>query len=86
MMMSVKQSDKGGIHGKCTRVALMLAGIVAAFVAAECSAAEQVRSKLRIRVGETAPEIALTASDGKRVRLSDFAGRNVLIDFFRAHW
>jgi len=41
---------------------------------------------LRIKVGGKAPNFDLTASDGKRVRLADFAGHNVLIDFYRGYW
>jgi cytochrome oxidase Cu insertion factor (SCO1/SenC/PrrC family) len=41
---------------------------------------------LRVRVGEKAPDFALPAAGGKNVRLSDFSGRNVLIDFFRGYW
>lgn len=41
---------------------------------------------LKVRVGEKAPDFALPSADGKTIRLSDYAGRNVLIDFYRAHW
>jgi AhpC/TSA family len=41
---------------------------------------------LRVRVGEKAPGFALPATDGKTVRLSDFSGHNVLIDFYRGYW
>ena len=41
---------------------------------------------LRVHVGETAPDFALPDADGKTVRLSDFRGRIVLIDFYRGYW
>ena len=41
---------------------------------------------LRVHVGEKAPDFALPDTSGKTVRLSDFRGRNVLIDFYRGYW
>lgn len=41
---------------------------------------------LNIKLGEKAPDFALPAADGKSVRLSDFAGHNVLIDLYRGYW
>ncbi len=41
---------------------------------------------LRISVGNKAPELALPSADGKVVKLSDFAGHNTLIDFYRGYW
>jgi cytochrome oxidase Cu insertion factor (SCO1/SenC/PrrC family) len=41
---------------------------------------------LHVKVGEKAPNFTLTSSDGKPVSVSDFAGRNVLIDFYRGYW
>lgn len=41
---------------------------------------------LRVKVGEKAPDFALPAEAGKTVRLSDFSGHNVLIDFYRGYW
>ncbi len=41
---------------------------------------------LKIKVGEKAPDFALPSADGKTVRLSDYAGHNVLIDFYRGYW
>lgn len=41
---------------------------------------------LKIKVGEKAPEFALTSAEGKTVKLSDYAGHNVLIDFYRGYW
>jgi len=36
--------------------------------------------------GEKAPAFALPSAEGKTVRLSDFSGHNVLIDFYRGYW
>jgi AhpC/TSA family len=41
---------------------------------------------LRVRVGEKAPDFTLPNAGGKAVRLSDFSGRNVLIDLYRGYW
>lgn len=41
---------------------------------------------LHVKVGEKAPDFALPGADGKVVRLSDFAGHIVLLDFYRGHW
>lgn len=41
---------------------------------------------LRVQVGAKAPDFSLPDADGKTVRLSDFSGRNVLIDFYRGYW
>lgn len=38
-----------------------------------------------LRVGDPAPEVALRALDGETVRLSDYAGRPVLVNFW-ASW
>jgi len=48
--------------------------------------AKEVRSELKVRVAANAPDFTLRASVGKQVTLSAFAGRIVLIDFYRAHW
>ena len=41
---------------------------------------------LNVNVGDKAPDFALPSADGQTVRLSDYAGHNVLIDFYRGHW
>ncbi len=41
---------------------------------------------LKIKVGDKAPDFALPSADGKTVKLSDYAGHNVLIDFYRGYW
>jgi cytochrome oxidase Cu insertion factor (SCO1/SenC/PrrC family) len=66
----------------CATRGRLVAGV--AFVSVLAAAAPP--SGLKVRVGEKAPDFALTSSSGKTVRLSDYAGRNVLLDFYRAHW
>jgi hypothetical protein len=41
---------------------------------------------LRVKVGDKAPNFTLRSSEGNQVRLSEFAGQNVLIDFYRGYW
>ena len=41
---------------------------------------------LKIKVGGMAPDFALPSADGKTINLSDYAGHNVLIDFYRGYW
>ncbi len=50
------------------------------------AAAEDEILPLKVKVGEKAPDFALPSADGKTVRLSDYAGHNVLIDFYRGYW
>jgi peroxiredoxin len=37
---------------------------------------------MTLKIGDTAPEFSLTASNGQKVSLSDFRGKNVLVFFF----
>lgn len=41
---------------------------------------------LNVHVGEKAPDFALLSADGQLVRLSQFAGKNVLLDFYEGYW
>ena len=41
---------------------------------------------LNVHVGEKAPDFALPSADGGVVRLSQFAGHNVLLDFYEGYW
>ncbi len=41
----------------------------------------------RIKVGDKAPDFTLENMDGKRISLSDFAGKkNMVLVFYRGHW
>jgi cytochrome oxidase Cu insertion factor (SCO1/SenC/PrrC family) len=64
--------------------ALMMAG-AAAIGVASAQAQDQILP-LKIKVGDKAPDFALPSADGKTLKLSDFAGHNVLIDFYRGYW
>ncbi len=37
---------------------------------------------MTVKIGETVPDIALPATDGKQIRLSDFRGRNLVLYFY----
>lgn len=63
---------------------LMCLGMMVIGLRAVSRAADS--SLLRIKVGAKAPNFDLAAPDGKRVKLSDFAGHNVLLDFYRGYW
>lgn len=41
---------------------------------------------LRIHVGEKAPGFNLPAAAGGLVKLANFRGRNVLLDFYEGYW
>jgi len=73
------------------RQAYLLAVLAGAMVAAGLLKAPPLAAQdrilpLKIRVGEKAPNFALPAADGRTIRLSDFAGQIVLIDFYRGYW
>ena len=41
---------------------------------------------LNVHVGEKAPNFALPSAGGGTVSLSQFAGHNVLLDFYEGYW
>ena len=41
---------------------------------------------MRVAVGQKAPNFSLPSAEGKTVKLSDYAGHIVLIDFYRGYW
>lgn len=41
---------------------------------------------LNVHVGEKAPDFALASATGGTVRLSQYAGHNVLLDFYEGYW
>jgi cytochrome oxidase Cu insertion factor (SCO1/SenC/PrrC family) len=68
------------------RLLVILLPVAAALIASLSAAAQDQMLPLKIKVGEKAPDFALPSAIGKTVRLSDYAGRNVLIDFYRGYW
>jgi hypothetical protein len=65
-------------------LAVFLSGASALLTPIPVTAQDQILP-LKIKVGEKAPDYALPSADGKTVRLSDFAGHNVLIDQVRPY-
>jgi len=65
--------------------AVILAGALG-FPNPPSMAAQDQILPLKVKVGDKAPDFALPSADGKTVRLSDFTGHDVLIDFYRGYW
>ena len=68
--------------------AFALASLVLASVAVTARSAPQEDRllPLAIKAWEKAPDFQLLSSEEKPVRLSDYSGHNVLIDFYRGYW
>ncbi len=78
--------------------ALLLAGVLAATPASATSAAfknniynpgqlKPVDSRLKVKIGDKAPDFTLPAVSGRTVRLSDYLGKsNVVLSFVPAAW
>ena len=69
--------------GLATLFGILLASL---WPAKTAQASEIKLPPLRVQVGEKAPDFALPAASGKMVRLKDFRGHKVLIDFYRGYW
>jgi cytochrome oxidase Cu insertion factor (SCO1/SenC/PrrC family) len=65
---------------------LFLLPVAAVLLVLPSAAAQDQILPLKIKVSEKAPDFALPSADGKTVRLSDYAGHGVLIDFYRGYW
>ncbi|MGH9469435.1 MAG: hypothetical protein ACRD1N_03725 [Terriglobia bacterium] len=64
---------------------LLIAGaILLALPAGQLRAAPQ--PALHVHVGEKAPGFTLPSAGGGLVSLSQFAGQNVLVDFYEGYW
>lgn len=66
-------------------IVLILSGALW-FLNPPSAAGQDQISPLKIKVGEKAPDFALPSAGGKTIRLSDYTGRNILIDFYRGYW
>lgn len=63
---------------------IVLSGVFACLSAASLSA-QSTPGKTHLKVGDTAPEFALSSSTGKSIKLSDFKGKQtVVLAFFPA--
>lgn len=40
----------------------------------------------RIRIGQPAPDFTLENADGKKISLSEYRGKKVILVFYRGHW
>ena len=80
----MKRVSDGRTKWQAIAAILMCLGIMFLGMRTVSQAADS--SALRIKVGGKAPNFDLAAPDGKRVKLADFAGHNVLIDFYRGYW
>ncbi len=80
----MKRVSAGRTKWHAVAASLMCVGMTVIGMSAVSRAADS--STLRIKIGGKAPNFELAAPDGKRVKLSDFAGHNVLIDFYRGYW
>lgn len=68
---------------------LALAAAIAAlglFTLAAVAAAAPEYLPLNVHVGEIAPDFALPSASGGTVKLSQFAGHNLLLDFYEGYW
>jgi hypothetical protein len=63
------------------RTTMFCLGLIAIAIHSGCKARNGVPSASRMQ-GAAAPDFELTALDGKKVRLSDFRGRPVIVSFF----
>ena len=66
-------------------VRVLWVACLAAALAGTARAQDEI-APLRVKVGQRAPEIALPAAGGGTVKLSQFRGRAVLVDFYRGYW
>jgi cytochrome oxidase Cu insertion factor (SCO1/SenC/PrrC family) len=67
---------------------IVIAGLLLGSIAPAMQAQEKgvPLLPLKVNLGEKAPDFELQSASGERVRLSDYAGHNVLIDFYRGYW
>jgi len=80
----MKRGHGGGFL--VSRLLVILLPVAVVLLGSPSSAAQDQILPLKIKVGEKAPDFALPSADGRTVGLSDYAGHNVLIDFYRGYW
>jgi cytochrome oxidase Cu insertion factor (SCO1/SenC/PrrC family) len=83
----LKSADAARIEG--TAMPLMFAAgllIAATFALAAMAVTAPPYLPLHVQVGEKAPDFALPSANGDTVKLSQFAGHNVLLDFYEGYW
>lgn len=75
------------LAGIAVALVLIVGGITAAVVASsgDSGSADTKTTALSAKVGEPAPDFELTTLDGKTVKLSDYAGTPVVLNFW-ASW
>jgi len=76
--------------GSFAKIALSAAVALATFAVCATRAATTPKAPeflpLNVHVGEKAPDFGLLSADGQLVKLSQFAGKNVLLDFYEGYW
>jgi hypothetical protein len=82
--MKLSQRFSSFVKSKVAFAAGITAVGLLAFVARSASAPPYL--PLHVQVGEKAPDFALPSATGGTVRLSQFAGHNVLLDFYEGYW
>ena len=79
--MKTKKNGFGGAFA-----AMIVAAGIALSAAIVLAAQAPQYLPLNVHVGEKAPDFALLSADGQLVKLSQFAGKNVLLDFYEGYW
>ncbi len=64
---------------------LLAAGLMPVLLISPVFAQDQI-APLKIRIGEKASNFSLHSASGKSVRLANYTGRKVLLDFYRGYW
>jgi hypothetical protein len=76
-----------GFIQTCKRKIVAAAGITVGVLAfAAIATAAPPYLPLHVQVGEKAPDFALPSADGGTVSLSQYAGHNVLLNFYEGYW
>lgn len=76
----------GKANSGLAKIVLSMVITLAAFAVCGARAASVPYVPLNVHVGEKAPDFALLSANGQLVKLSQFAGKNVLLDFYEGYW